>query len=154
MGIKSFQGAREEVKRSYDHPIAVADHMTRKLITFTPEQTLLEVMETFMKNKITGAPVVDEAGKLIGIISDSDCMKEISEGRYFNMPIGDMTVGKYMSTDVLTINGDANIFDAATMFYKTRHRRFPVVENGFLIGQISRKDIMLAALRISGHHWR
>lgn len=154
MGIKSFQGAREEVKRHYDHPIAVADHMTRKLITFTPEQNLLEVIETFMKNKITGAPVVDEKGMLIGIISDSDCMKQISEGRYFNMPIGDMIVRKYMSTDVLTISGDANIFDAAARFHKTRHRRFPVVENGFLIGQISRKDVMLAALKISGHHWR
>ncbi|UGU16694.1 CBS domain-containing protein [Sinomicrobium kalidii] len=154
MGIKSFQGAREEVKKDYDHPIAVADHMTRKLITFTADQTLLEVMETFMKNKITGAPVVDKRGKLIGIISDSDCMKQISEGRYFNMPIGDMTVDKYMSTDVLTIQGDANIFEAATRFYRTRHRRFPVVENGFLIGQISRKDVMLAAMKISGQCWR
>lgn len=111
-------------------------------------------METFMKYKITGAPVVDDKGKLIGIISDSDCMKQISEGRYFNMPIGDMTVRKYMSSDVMTINGDASIFDAATQFHKTRHRRFPVVENGFLIGQISRKDVMLAALKLSGHHWR
>ncbi|RNL69233.1 CBS domain-containing protein [Sinomicrobium pectinilyticum] len=154
MGIKSFQGARQEIKREYLRPIAVADYMTRKLITFTPEQCLLEVMETFMKHKITGAPVIDENGKLIGIISDSDCMKQISEGRYFNMPIGDMVVRKYMSSDVMTINGDASIFDAATQFHKTRHRRFPVVENGFLIGQISRKDVMLAALKLSGHHWR
>ncbi|RAV30422.1 CBS domain-containing protein [Sinomicrobium soli] len=154
MAIKSFQGAREEIKRDYFHSINVADHMTRKLVTFSPEQTLLEVMEGFMKNRITGAPIVDDRGKLIGIISDSDCMKQISEGRYFNMPICDMTVGKYMSTDVMTIAADANIFDAASQFYRTRHRRFPVVENGYLIGQISRKDVMLAALRISGHNWR
>ncbi|MGS2738445.1 CBS domain-containing protein [Sinomicrobium sp. M5D2P17] len=154
MGIKSFQGARQEIKREYLRPIAVADYMTRKLITFTPEQCLLEVMEAFMKHKITGAPVIDDNGKLIGIISDSDCMKQISEGRYFNMPIGDMTVRKYMSSEVMTIQGDVSIFDAATQFHKTRHRRFPVVENGFLIGQISRKDVMLAILKLSGHHWR
>ncbi|WP_461532722.1 CBS domain-containing protein [Sinomicrobium sp.] len=154
MAIKSFQGAREEIKKDYYYSINVADHMTRKLVTFTADQNLLEVMESFMKNRITGAPVVDDNGKLIGIISDSDCMKQISEGRYFNMPICDMTVDKYMSTEVMTIAADANIFDAATRFYNTRHRRFPVVENGYLIGQISRKDVMLAALRISGHNWR
>lgn len=154
MGIKSFQGARVEITRTYHRSIAVADYMSRKLVTFTPEQTLLEVMETFMRYRITGAPVVDENGKLIGIISDSDCMKQISEGRYFNMPIGDMIVARYMSTEVMTIQGDTTIFDAATRFHRTRHRRFPVVENGFLIGQISRKDVMLATLKLSGHNWR
>lgn len=153
MGIKSFQGAREETKRVYDAPIAVRDHMSTKLITFRPNQSLLEVMETFMKNKITGAPVVDEYGSLVGIISDSDCMKQISEGRYFNMPIANLMVENYMTRDVRTLSPDATIFDAATEFFKTRHRRFPIVEHGVLIGQISRKDVMLAALKLCAQNW-
>ncbi|MFI2741889.1 CBS domain-containing protein [Zhouia sp. PK063] len=153
MGIKSFQGARDESKKVYSEAISVADYMTRKLITFTEKQSLLEVMETFMKCKITGAPVVDEKGRLIGIISDSDCMKQIAEGRYFNMPICDLSVGNYMSTNVQTIAADASIFDAAALFYKTHHRRFPVVEKGELIGQISRKDVMMASLKLCSHNW-
>ncbi|MFD0862881.1 CBS domain-containing protein [Sungkyunkwania multivorans] len=157
MGIKSFQGPRAKDRKTptkgTEQKVKVADHMTRKLITLGPNQTLLDVMEIYLKHKITGAPVVDEDGTLIGIISDSDCMKQISEGRYFNMPIADLTVEKFMTRDVETISGEATVFDAAARFFKTRHRRFPVVEGGRLVGQISRKDVMEAAMKLNGQDW-
>lgn len=153
MGIKSFQGRRAEPEKLQSAPILVEDYMTRSLITFTKDQLVAEVMEALIKNKISGAPVVNERNELVGIISDGDCMKQISESRYYNMPIGDMKVEQFMETEVPTIDKKTNIFDCASLFYKHNCRRFPIVEDGKLIGQISRKDVLCAALKLRGQNW-
>lgn len=154
MGIKSFQGVRKAVKKEFDAPILVTDYMTRKLITFSPEQSILEVMELFTKYNISGGPVLDDNGFLVGIISEADCMKQISESRYFNQPILDKSVEKFMTKDVDTIPHDMSIFDAAGVFHKNNRRRLPVMKDDLLVGQISRKDIVVAALKLSGVNWK
>lgn len=154
MGIKSFQGIRKTVKKEFKAPILVSDYMTTKLITFSPEQSILEVMEKFAKHHISGGPVLDNNGFLVGIISEADCMKQISESRYFNQPILDKSVEKYMTKNVETIPHDISIFDAAGIFDKHNRRRLPVMRNDILVGQISRKDIVVAALKLSGHNWK
>jgi len=156
MGIKSFQGPRAKTvsKKEYNAPILVTDYMTKKLVTFTSEQSILEVMEQFTKYNISGGPVLDGNGLLVGIISEADCMKQISESRYFNQPILDKSVEKFMTKSVETIPHDITIFDAAGAFHKNNRRRLPVMQNGQLIGQISRKDIVVAALRLSGANWK
>ncbi len=153
MGIKSFQGQRAVPEKLKSAPILVSDYMTTNLITFRKDQLVVEVMESLIKHKMSGAPVVNERNELLGIISDGDCMKQISESRYYNMPIGDMQIEKYMATDVPTIDKNVNIFDCASLFYKHDCRRFPIVENGKLIGQISRKDVLCAALKLRGQNW-
>ena len=87
MAIKSFRGARAEKEASPKPPLLVSDYMTKDLITFSPEQSILEVMELFIKYRISGGPVVDNNRMLVGIVSEADFMKQISESRYFNMPI-------------------------------------------------------------------
>lgn len=156
MGIKSFQGARAktEGKTTSEAPILVSDYMTTKLITFEPDQSILEVMEAFAKHHISGGPVVNDAGFLVGIVSEADCLKQISESRYFNQPILDKRVENYMSKDVETIPHDMSIFDAAERFLKNNRRRLPVMQNDIMVGQISRKDIVIAALKLSGVNWK
>ncbi len=156
MGIKSFQGrrAKEGTKKEFIAPILVEDYMSRKLVTFRPDQSILEVMELFAKHHISGGPVLDDNGFLVGIISEADCMKQISESRYFNQPILDKSVERYMSDKVETIPHDVSIFDAAAQFHKNNRRRLPVMENGLLVGQISRKDVVIAALKLTGHNWK
>ena len=156
MGIKSFQGRRAKplAKKEYEAPILVTDYMTKKLVTFSPEQSILNVMELFTKYNISGGPVMDENGFLVGIISEADCMKQISESRYFNQPILDKNVESFMTKDVETIPHDISIFDAAGVFAKHNRRRLPVMKDGLLVGQISRKDIVVAALKLSGANWK
>ncbi|AZQ59464.1 CBS domain-containing protein [Maribacter sp. MJ134] len=154
MGIKSFQGIRKIVKKEFEAPILVSDYMTTKLVTFSPDQSILAVMEQFAKHHISGGPVLDNNGFLVGIISEADCMKQISESRYFNQPILDKSVERYMTKNVETIPHDISIFDAAGIFDKHNRRRLPVMKNGLLVGQISRKDIVIAALKLSGHNWK
>lgn len=155
MGIKSFQGARKQQANVDETPsLKVSDYMSRDLITFTPDQTIESVMEALINNRISGGPVVNEKHELIGIISEGDCIKQISESRYYNMPMQDKTIEEHMAKNVETIDGNMNIFDAANKFLQAKRRRFPIVENGVLIGQISQKDILKAAMQLKGHNWK
>lgn len=153
MGIKSFQGQRAEPEKIKSAPILVKDYMCHSLITFHKDDPVIKVIEALMKYKISGAPVVNEHNELIGVISDGECMKQISESRYYNMPIGDRLVEDFMETDVPTIDKNVSIFDCASLFHKHNCRRFPIIENGKLIGQISRKDILYAALKLRAQNW-
>ena len=154
MAIKSFQGERETKKKVEQPTVLVKDIMTTNLVLFTVEQSIHEVMNSFIKNKISGGPVVDDRGKLIGVISEADCMKEVSDSRYFNMPILDKSVGHFMTKEVETLPASMTLFDAASRFHETSRRRFPVLDNNKLVGQISRKDIVIAAINLKSQSWR
>ena len=147
-------GRRAKTTKGTSSDIKVSDYMTTRLITFRPDQSVLEVMNSLIKNKISGGPVVNEKNELLGIISEGDCMKQISESRYYNMPMDNMLVDKHMAHEVETIDGNMNVFDAATKFVKSKRRRFPIVENGKLVGQISQKDVLKAALQLNGQTWK
>ncbi|MCH3883555.1 CBS domain-containing protein [Tenacibaculum aquimarinum] len=154
MGIINFQGKRSNEQNEQSAPILVGDYMTKKLITFKADDSLDHVINLLITNKISGGPVVNDKNELIGIISETDCIKHISESKYYNMPTdNNNTVGNNMVTDVDTIDKNMNIFDAAFKFLSSRRRRFPVVENGKLIGQLSQKDVLKAALKIQGNTW-
>ncbi len=128
--------------------------MSRNLTTFRPDQSVMEVMTTLIKNKISGGPVVNDNFELVGIISEGDCIKQISESRYYNQPMEDVKVEQHMAKNVETIDGNMNVFDAANKFLESKHRRFPIVEDGKLVGQISQKDILIAALQLKGQTWK
>ena len=86
MGIKSFQGKRIANKGKESPQILVSHYMTTKLITFKPDDSLDHVIHLLIANKISGGPVVNDKNELIGIISETDCIKHISESKYYNMP--------------------------------------------------------------------
>ena len=155
MGIKSFQGKRETNQVKEDVQILVSDYMTTNLITFKSDDSLDHVIEQLITYNISGGPVVNDKNELIGIISETDCIKHISESKYYNMPSDtNNTVGKYMVKDVDTIDKNMNIFDAAFKFISSHRRRFPVTENGKLIGQLSQKDVLKAAIKVKGNTWK
>jgi len=153
MGIKSFQGARKQQIVASSTSLKVKDYMTTELITFKANQSIQEVVESLIKNKISGGPVVNDKQELVGIISEGDCLKQLSESRYYNMPLDHDNVEKRMATNVETIDGNMDVFDAANKFLQSKRRRFPIVENGKLVGQISQKDILKAALQLKGENW-
>ena len=154
MGIKNYMGKRLKPTKGSDENIRVSDYMCRNLITFRPEQSVLEVMDALIKHRISGGPVVNDQNELVGIISEGDCMKQISESRYYNQPMDNVTVEQHMVKEVETIDGNLNVFDAAQKFVKSKRRRFPILENGKLVGQISQKDVLKAALKLKGQSWK
>ncbi|MFY0601203.1 MAG: CBS domain-containing protein [Cyclobacteriaceae bacterium] len=152
--VKSYRGVQVEKSKSEGKPaMRVSDYMSSKLITFHPDQHMDQVIDKLLKNRISGAPVVNDDGDLVGVISEGDCMKEVVRGKYNNMPNLSGAVADHMSKNVISISPDMNIFDAANQFLEKRIRRFPVVSYGKLLGQISQKDIMRAVHNLKSTTW-
>ena len=125
----------------------VANIMTKKLITFTPETQVLNAINTLISYRISGAPVLDEEGNLMGMLSEIDCMETYVQSTYHNEMGG--LVKDFMSTEVKTISSSMGIVDLAEYFLETHFRRLPVVDNGKLVGQVSRRDVLRAIQKLS-----
>ncbi len=122
--------------------IRVRDYMSASLITFTPDMEILEAVHVLVTNRISGAPVLDLHGNLIGMLSEQDCIKVALNAAYHNEWGG--RVEEFMSREVKTVDADASIVDIAEIFVEMSYRRLPVVERNRLVGQISRHDILRA----------
>ena len=125
----------------------VKDYMARTLITFKPETDVLDAVHELVQHRIAGAPVVDDEGNLIGMLSELDCMKVALNAGYhgdWGGPVSD-----YMTTNTKTVDGEMNIIDLAQVFVDTRFRRFPVMQGTRLVGQISRRDALRALAQIA-----
>ena len=120
----------------------VKDYMTKTLTTFRPDTSVLDAIHTLVKQRIAGAPVVDDSGNLIGMLSEFDCMKVALQAGYHEMFGG--PVSEYMTSDVTTVNAQMSIIDLAQLFAEKGYRRFPVTDKNRLVGQISRRDVLRA----------
>ncbi len=123
------------------------DIMTKKLITFTPETQVLNAIDTLISYRISGAPVLDNEGNLVGMLSEIDCMETFVQSAYHNEMGG--LVKDFMSTEVKSISSSMGIVDLAEYFLETHFRRLPVVDNGKLVGQVSRRDVLRAIQKLS-----
>ena len=139
--MSSFISPKKQSMSTYP---SVTKYMATRLITFTPDTDIREAMDIPIKKKISGAPVLDEHKQLVGMLSEVDCLKTILEGLYHKKPSQKGTVEDFMSKSVKTINASKNILDAASEFVHAGYKRLPVIEDGKLVGQISRSDILRA----------
>ncbi len=152
--VKSYQGVREvEPKKSPIEQLLVENLMSTNLVTFSPEDSIDHVLEVLTKRKISGGPVVDESGDLVGIISEVDCLKEIIKGKYTNTPRFPGKVSEHMTKDVITLTPGLSLFDAASKFLQLGIRRFPVLKDGRLVGQISLSDVIRAFPQLRQTTW-
>ncbi len=122
----------------------IKDFTTTDLITFTPDMNVISAMNTLINKNISGAPVVDKEGNLVGMLSEKDCMKTVIYSSYYR-EMGNL-VSDIMSKHIITVDAAASIISIAELFLNSSFRRFPVLENGKLIGQVSRRDILRAIL--------
>jgi len=125
----------------------VRDHMAGRLVTFKPEMDVLDAIHELLHNRIAGAPVVNDRGELIGMLSELDCLKVGLNAGYYGDQGG--PVADYMTPDVETVDADTNIIDLAQRFLDTSFRRFPVVKDNRLVGQISRRDVLRALSKLA-----
>ncbi|MBT5266594.1 MAG: CBS domain-containing protein [Rhodospirillaceae bacterium] len=116
--------------------------MTRDLVTFTPDMGIHDAIKALLGAEVSGGPVLDDAGEIVGMLSIKDCLAIAFEASYHQEPGG--KVAEFMSSDVETIEARTDIVEVADIFLKSRYRRFPVVEGGRLVGQISRYDVLKA----------
>jgi len=121
-------------------PNQVHEVMTRDLVTVAPDDEITRVVSLLIKHDISGVPVVDRDGKLVGILTERDCITIALEAGYFDERGG--IVAEYMSTPVETVEADAGLVEVAERLRDSQYRRFPVLEEGRLVGLISRRDVL------------
>lgn len=124
-----------------------------RMITFRPDQRIQDAIATILDKRISGAPVLDGHGHLVGNLSEKDCLRIIVDQFYHNQPVDDKKVFDYMSTKVFTFSPSTKVVDAAIEFLNSPIRRYAVVEKGVLIGEISRREILRAAQNIKSTTW-
>jgi len=124
--------------------LLIKDYMTKNVSTFAPELDISEAIQFLNKHKISGAPVVDDRGNLVGMLSEQDCLKVALQSSYYEDQVGG-SVSEYMTAPVKTVGDSASVVDLADKFIKSSFKRYPVLdEDGNLVGQISRSDVLRA----------
>jgi CBS domain-containing protein len=124
----------------------VSEFMATTLFTLAPDTDIRDAVDFLLKHQISGAPVVDQTGALVGVISEQDCLRLVAAGANHERVAG--TVAKYMTRDPLVLPPDMDVYFAAGLFLNKPYRRFPIVEDGKLVGLISRCDILRAVQQL------
>jgi CBS-domain-containing membrane protein len=119
-----------------------ADIMTRTVITTKKDMVVTEVIALLLRWHISALPVVDDDGKMVGIVSEIDIVNLAIDGN-----AADTTVEDVMSTDIISYNPDTELAVLVQAFSKKHLRRVPIIENGKVVGIVSRRDILREMLR-------
>lgn len=118
-------------------PLKVTDVMTHLVLTFRPEESVVDAARRLLANRISGAPVV-EGGKLVGVATEADFIN-----------VRDKTVGDVMTPRVVSIGPDESVWKAAWLIHHHGVRRLPVVDQeGFVMGVLARSDLVRAMVEL------
>jgi CBS domain-containing protein len=113
-----------------------SDIMTRRVYTTSPQTSVQEVAQLLHRERISGVPVIDDRGQLIGMITEADIIRNIGRD--------DLKVADIMSCQLITVSEDTSVSDIAALLAERRIKRVPVVQEGKVIGIVSRADIVQA----------
>lgn len=138
----------------------IRELMTADVVTIGPDASLKEAARRMLEAGVSGLPVVDADGRLIGIITEADFVSAEADRRQGRrrrllaflvredeMPAKERRVGDVMTEEVAVISPEADHADAARLMEKERVKRLPVVEDDRIVGIVSRTDILRAFVR-------
>lgn len=121
----------------------VAQFMETNTHALRDTDEVLDAIRKLIRSGITGAPVVDARGTVVGILTELECLTLLTKGT----PSGEVpsgTVREFMKTDIQLVKPSMDIYYVAGLFLGTGYRRFAVVDGDRLIGVITRKDVLKA----------
>ncbi|MDH4018145.1 MAG: CBS domain-containing protein [Xanthomonadales bacterium] len=122
--------------------VFVKDHMTKNPLTLAPDMEIRKATHLLIERDVSGAPVLDKHGRLVGVLTERDCMRVAMQAAYHGEPGG--LVKDFMSENPQWIGPEQSVLTVADLFINGRFHRYPVVDNGRLVGVISRRDVMQA----------
>lgn len=124
------------------NPPLAREFMQTQVFTVSPGEEIQAAVAALLRQGYSGAPVVDASHQLVGVLSEWDCARLLSEAAYERWPTG--TVADHMTTPAEQVGPDADLFSLLDRFAAGGHRRFPVVDQGRLVGLITRRDLLRA----------
>lgn len=113
------------------------DVMNKNVVAICPDATVEEAIHSLLEHHVSGVPIVDEQGCLVGIISEFQLLEAI-----YRPEVKQERVRDLMTKDVITVAEDATLSEVANMLLLHRIRRVPVVRDGKLVGIIARRDLL------------
>ncbi len=138
--------APESERLLMNKSITARDMMVRKLITLPPTMDCFEALRLLVKYRISGAPVVDDAHRVVGVFTEKSAMSALMDAAYEQTP--SCEVSNYMVRELVTIGPDTDLLEIVQIFRDQPTRRLQIVENERLIGQISRRDVIYKAAQL------
>ena len=127
--------------------LLVNDYMVSAMITLKPGLDIVEAAQTLQEYRLSGAAVTDDHNRLIGFLSEKDCLHTVLSAVY-NQDYGDLVEDR-MSKEIKTVHPTDNITDVAERFLKDGVRMYPVLDKDVLVGIISRQSVLKAFCAIS-----
>lgn len=126
--------------------ITVADYMSKRLVSLSPDTDVLEAINKLLISQVPNAPVLDNTGNLVGMFSEKDAMKVVLEASY-NQNLGGK-VEEFMNKNAEPMDSSTSVVEAAGKLHTSSVRSFPVYEDSDLVGIISRSDVLRALVSI------
>ena len=133
-------------KMLHKSAVTAKDIMITTVRSVRASDSIFDATQMLCKNGFSGAPVLDGAGHLKGILSEKDCIHAFLNAIHHRSP--PVTVQEVMTANVITVTEDTGILDVAHLFVDKGLRRVPVTREGLLVGQISRRDLLRQILQI------
>ena len=122
--------------------LTARDIMTKHVVTIRPTESVRTAVERLIAEQISGLPVVDEAGRMVGIVTEFALLATA-----YDEAIGNDPVSQHMTTEVFTVDANDPVRKIADLFIVHRVRRVPVMDAGRIVGLISRRDVLTAVYR-------
>lgn len=124
--------------------ILVKDYMDRNTSAIYADSSICDAVESMLRNKVIGAPIIDRNHQLVGYVSEQDCIKEMLNNTFYADDSPSIT--KVMSTVVLSVGPDTSILEIAEKMLERLPKNYPVISDGRLVGVITRSHVLRALL--------
>lgn len=129
--------------------LTAMDVMTRKPVALRATDSITAAIRVLLRRDISGVPVVDDAGGLIGILSERDCLRVMAVSEYTAEDHDKLrSVAEFMTPPKYTVAPEVGIFSLADFFLTHHERRLPVIDGGKLIGIVARRDVLRGIRRM------
>jgi len=119
--------------------LTASEIMNEELITIHPEDSVKDAIELLLRNGISGLPVVDHDGHVVGVVTEFAMLAMV-----YDHEVQNQTVGQHMTRELITVDIDDPISRVADLCIVHRVRRLPVMKHGRLVGLIARRDVLAA----------